>query len=183
MIIIKNLIRQFGGQNWQKGFTLVELLTVVGILGILAAAAITVLNPLEQFKKANDSQRKSNLSQIQKALETYYQDNNRYPATTGNPYYHMQHYANPWTLFSWGTSWSPYMNVVPDDPKPNYGYVYWASADGQTYYIYASLERGSKDPQACNGGSACTSLSGNGISATACGATCNYGVSTPNVSP
>ena len=166
MIIIQNLIRQFGGQNWQKGFTLVELLTVVGILGILAAAAITVLNPLEQFKKANDSQRKSNLSQIQKAMETYYQDNNRYPAS-----------------LTWGSDWAPYMNVIPEDPKPNYTYVYWASADRQTYYIYASLERGSKDPQACNGGGSCVSLSPNGISATACGGTCNYGVSTPNVSP
>lgn len=149
-----------------RGFTLVELITVIGILGILSVALLTVLNPLEQFKKANDSKRKSDLSQIQKALETYYQDNNRYPAS-----------------ILWGESWSPYMNVAPEDPKPNYTYVYWTSADGQTYYIYASLERGSKDPQACNSGNACTSLSGNGISPTACGATCNYGVSTPNVSP
>jgi len=179
----ENFKFQISNFKLNKGFTLVELITVIGILGILAAAAITVLNPLEQFKKANDSQRKSDLSQIQKALEIYYQDNNRYPRTTGSLYYCLQHYVSPFPYYCGDSSWSPYMNVVPKDPKPNYRYVYWASSDGQTYYIYASLERGSKDPQACNGGGACTSLSLNGISQTACGGTCNYGVSTPNVTP
>lgn len=179
----KNFKFRISNFKLNNGFTLVELITVIGILGILSVALITVLNPLEQFKKANDSKRKSDLSQIQKALETYYQDNNRYPATTGNPNYQMQHFVSPFTVFSWGSGWAPYMNVLPEDPKPNYKYTYWVPSDGQTYYIYVSLERGAKDPQVCAGGQ-CTAPPGSGINmTTACGATCNYGVSTPNVTP
>lgn len=38
-----------------SGFTLIELLVVIGILGILAAALIGTLDPLEQLAKGNDS--------------------------------------------------------------------------------------------------------------------------------
>lgn len=167
-----------------KGFTLVELILVVGIIAILFTVAFMVLNPLGQFQKANDSKRKSDLAQIQRALESYYQDNERYPRTTGAPSYCLQHIVSPWSYYCGNSNWSPYMNLVPKDPKSSNRYVYYVSSDGQSYYIYANLERGMKDPQVCNAdGSGCDSLTTNSISATACGGTCNYGVSSPNVSP
>ncbi|MEK7551591.1 MAG: type II secretion system protein GspG [Patescibacteria group bacterium] len=167
-----------------KGFTLVELILVVGIIAILFTVAFMVLNPLGQFQKANDTKRKSDLAQIQRALESYYQDNERYPRTTGAPSYCLQHIVSPWPYYCGNSNWSPYMNLVPKDPKSSNRYVYYVSSDGQSYYIYANLERGMKDPQACNSdGTACDRLTTLGISATACGGTCNYGVSSPNVSP
>ncbi len=163
--------------NSRKGFTLVELVLVIGIISILFSVALAMLDPLGQIQKANDVRRKSDLSQIQKALESYYQDKGKYPATTGSPNYQMQ-------SISWGTSWAPYMNLVPRDPNTLRRYVYYAPSDGQSYYLYANLERGTKDPQICNSdGTACGSLTTLGILTTACGATCNYGVSSPNVSP
>ena len=78
------------------------------------------------------------------------------------------------------------MNLVPKDPNSSHRYVYYAPSDGQSYYIYANLERGSRDPQTCGGnGSACSSLSTNNIPSSACGSgvLCNYGVSSPNVTP
>lgn len=167
-----------------KGFTLVELILVIGIIAVLFSVAVVLLDPLGQIKKTNDTRRKSDLSQIQKALESYYQDNNRYPRTTGTPYYCMQHIVSPFSTYCGGSVWTPYMNIVPRDPNTSRRYVYYTPSDGQSYYIYANLERGTKDPQICNSdGSACDSLTTLGISATACGATCNYGVSSPNVSP
>ncbi len=167
--------------NRSKGFTLIELIVVVGILSILAAGSIVALNPVAQFQKANDSRRKSDLSQVQKTLEAYYQDNGKYPlSSVSSPLYRITVPPGS-TVIDWGKSWQPYMNLLPKDPTASKNYVYYST--GQSYYLYASLDRGSSDPGACNSGNACSSLTINGISFNACGGTCNFGVSTPNVTP
>jgi len=164
--------------NNSRGFTLIELIVVIGIIALVATATIAVLNPFGQFQKARDARIKSDLSQLQKALETYYQDKGGYPSSTSE--YKI---LDGTTTINWGSSWQPYMNVVPSDPTAINKYIYYVTSDRQAYYIYANLNKGAADPQACNGGNACISLSANGIPETACGATCNFGVSSPNVSP
>jgi len=167
-----------------NGFTLIELIVVIGILSILAVGSMVALNPLEQFKKANDSRRKADLSQIQKAVETYYQDNGSYPSSSlgGSALYRITSNAGLTTV-EWGTSWSPYMNLLPKDPSASKNYVYYSA--GQSYYLYASLDRGSLDPQSCQGmiNGECQSIGANIGSAKSCGGPCNFGVSSPNVSP
>ncbi|OGM90939.1 hypothetical protein A2755_01925 [Candidatus Wolfebacteria bacterium RIFCSPHIGHO2_01_FULL_48_22] len=51
-----------------KSFTLVELLIVIGILAILTAAVVVVLNPAELLRQARDSQRIQDLTAVEKAL-------------------------------------------------------------------------------------------------------------------
>lgn len=167
----------------EKGFTLIELVIVIGILAILSIFVLAVVNPIEQFAKARDAQRKSNLGQIQKALEQYYQDNGKYPANNGS--YQIVNVNGQAVTWGGAAGWSPYMNLVPSDPISTRTYVYYSYSNQQTYILYASLERGTKDPQACNKGNACTSLTGvNGApSANSCGLTCNYGISSPNTTP
>ncbi|OGH11411.1 MAG: hypothetical protein A3B38_01115 [Candidatus Levybacteria bacterium RIFCSPLOWO2_01_FULL_36_13] len=162
-----------------KGFTLIELLIVVGILGILSAAILATLDPFSQFQKGNDSRRKSDLSQIQKAIETYYQDKGSYPGSSGSPNYCLREFASPFTTYCGDSSFTPYMNVVPKDSNSANRYVYYASSDGQSYWIYASLDRGGKDPQACNLGNQCANVP----SGASCGGTCNYGVASTNAQP
>jgi len=168
-----------------KGFTLIELLVVLGILGILAAVLLVTINPIAQLQKGNDARRKSDLEQIQRALELYYQDNGSYPASSTDGTFTIM-YNN--ASVNWGTQWQPYIATLPKDPSSTNKYVYYATSTGQAYYLYASLQRGGNDPDACNKGDACPEIKNPGgnagfPAATACGGTCNYGVSSTNVSP
>jgi prepilin-type N-terminal cleavage/methylation domain-containing protein len=167
-----------------QGFTLVELLLVVGILGILSMAVLLTLNPFTQIQKGNDAKRKADLSQIQKALEVYYQDYGAYPDQLS---YKLDPITTPGpppikTQKNWGSSWQPYMNVLPSDPVPTKHYVYYTS-NGQFYYLYASLDRGTKDPQACSGSQGQCSGAGLSNMTTLCGGVCNFGVSSPDKTP
>lgn len=55
----------------KKGFTLLELLIVIGILAILATAAVLVLNPAELLRQARDSTRASDLASMNSVLGLY----------------------------------------------------------------------------------------------------------------
>lgn len=57
---------------WTKGFTLIELLIVIALIGVLAVALLSVINPMEQLKKARDSGKKSDAAELLNAYERYY---------------------------------------------------------------------------------------------------------------
>jgi type IV pilus assembly protein PilA len=66
----------------EDGFTLVELLVVVLILGLLAAIAIPSF--VNQRDKATDGKAKVNLQVAQRAMETYFLDHNTYATANMN---------------------------------------------------------------------------------------------------
>jgi type IV pilus assembly protein PilA len=59
----------------QSGFTLIEILIVIGIIAVLAAIVLVAVNPAKQFQKANDAQRISNVNAILNAVGQYTVDN------------------------------------------------------------------------------------------------------------
>ena len=59
----------------QKGFTLIEILVVIGIIAILAAVVIVAINPSRQFAQAHNSQRQSNVTAILDAIGQNIADN------------------------------------------------------------------------------------------------------------
>ncbi len=58
-----------------KGFTLMELLVVIGVIAILASIVVVALNPSRQFAQARNTQRESDVSTILNAVGQNMVDN------------------------------------------------------------------------------------------------------------
>lgn len=60
-----------------SGFTIVELLIVIVVIGILAALVVTTYNGIQQ--KARDTERKTDVNAVYGQLEAYQAQNGKYP--------------------------------------------------------------------------------------------------------
>ncbi len=126
-----------------KGFTLIEVLVVVAIIGILTA--ILIANYNDARKNSRDKIRKSDLKSLQLALELYKAQNGRYPAAGCGA--NVSLWVGPGPLSSWGYSCEEYItglvpNYIPALPRdPNQeneqdkGYKYRTDANGTMYKV------------------------------------------------
>ncbi len=108
----------------QGGFTLLELLIVIVIIGILALLIIP--NITSAPKKARDTKRKTDITTLRKGLEEYFVNNNVYP--------------NALSDLTVGSA--PIVKTIPTDPKNsgNFVYTYTPAASNTTYTLNACLE-------------------------------------------
>lgn len=118
-------------KNNQKGFTIIELLVVIVIIGILVALALPQLFAAQA--RGRDTDRKNDLKNVQQKLETYFNDNDAYPAA----------------LPSEGADGA---DISADDMKGprNTTYTYTATDGNQSYTLSTELEN-DKDPALVNG--------------------------------
>ena len=73
--MFKKLIKREGGQ----GFTMIELLIVIAVLGILAVAVLSAINPIEQINRGKDTGTRSDSEQLLSASDRYYTSKGYYP--------------------------------------------------------------------------------------------------------
>lgn len=156
---MKKLSSAFG-----RGFTLVELLIVITIIGILSSIGLSTFTSAQT--KSRDVKRKTHLKQLSDAFEAYYNDHGEYPDEAD---------------IVWGAGFTDingtvYMVQLPQDPTLGLTYFYDALAPAGSntqYQLYAYLENANDSAimtlasPICGGG----------------GEPCNYGVSSPNITP
>lgn len=65
------------------GFTMIELLIVISILGILAVAVLAAINPIEQINRGRDTGSRSDIEQLISAMDRYYAFNGYHSWQTG----------------------------------------------------------------------------------------------------
>lgn len=127
-----------------KGFTLIEMLVVISIIGILATLVAANLNSARS--RARDTQRKSDIKNISTALRLYYNDIGRYPANDGS--YQLKACDPATATCTWGSQWNigttVYMQSLPKDPlSPTSDYRYTLGASSDNYTLQACLENAS----------------------------------------
>lgn len=100
----------FTARRASRGFTLLEIMVVIVIIGILAAAiAPTVLHRVVQAKI---TAAKADIQTISNALKIYKLDNGRYPSTDQG----LQALVAKPTTGTMPGNWKPYLEKLPNDP-------------------------------------------------------------------
>lgn len=112
----------------QKGFTIIELLVVIVIIGILVA--LTLPNLFSAQARGRDTDRKNELKNLQQKLETYFNDNGSYPLTA---------------------TWEADLGTTADETEGPRADDYTYASDGDTYTLTADLEN-DDDPDADGSG-------------------------------
>ncbi|EKD80486.1 MAG: hypothetical protein ACD_40C00076G0006 [uncultured bacterium] len=64
------------------GFTMIELLIVIAVLGILAVAVLASINPIEQINRGRDTGSRSDAEQLISAVDRFYAAKGFYPWMT-----------------------------------------------------------------------------------------------------
>ena len=94
----------------QAGFTLIELMVVLVIIGVLAA--LIVPNVLDRADDARATAARTDVNNLVQALKLYRLDNQRYPSAEQG----LQALVTRPTVGAIPPNWKPYLEKLPNDP-------------------------------------------------------------------
>ena len=162
-----------------RGFTLMELLVVIALLGILIVVGLGSFQ--SATRKSKDSQRKANLKSIALALEAYYNDAGTYPSDDGAGHIVISGCSGSYSYCPYGSPMKNtatlYMALLPTDPGTN-AYWYKVGTNNASYQLYARLDNLEDGAIYVSAGKPQM------YSDITCGSKkCNYGVSSANTLP
>ena len=101
----------------RKGFTLIELLVTIGILAVVAAGVVALIDPVDKNRQAQDTKVISDIGQVATALQSYAAQNagGLYPATA---------WAAMSTAIGTGAGGTGELIAVPTAPTGYAAYIY-----------------------------------------------------------
>jgi general secretion pathway protein G len=117
--------RSYRGQD---GFTLIEIMVVILIIGLLALMVVPRLRGVADRAKRTKAQ--ADIQEIKQALDRYYLDNGSYPTTDQG----LQALVTPPTTGRVPANYEQggYIEKLPNDP---WGDPYFYQSDGNTYVL------------------------------------------------
>ena len=121
-------------QGAAKGFTIIELLVSIAVIGILAMIMIVSYNGIQQ--RARDNERNSDLTQLKVAIEKYHAEESQYPDACGD--------GVNCSVTALASPLQPYLSTIPHDPRnasgsaTDYRYIR-GSSSGKDYDSYGIL--------------------------------------------
>ncbi|OGG61155.1 hypothetical protein A3C87_03320 [Candidatus Kaiserbacteria bacterium RIFCSPHIGHO2_02_FULL_49_34] len=138
--------------NTVRGFTLIELMVSITIIGILTAGAAVAFGNARA--NARDAQRYAVLAQMQLALETYRQVNGSYPSTSNTWWSVCSGFGSKDVtgVNGYVPNLAPtYMTKLPLDPVSatgcsgtNKGYLYRSNGTDYKFLVYQTIEKKAK---------------------------------------
>ncbi|OGG13552.1 hypothetical protein A2875_01570 [Candidatus Gottesmanbacteria bacterium RIFCSPHIGHO2_01_FULL_46_14] len=158
----------------QYGFTLLELMVVIVILGVLSMIGISAFTSSQI--RSRDTKRKADLANFQKSLEFYYNDYNSFPLSDAEGQIICQ---TDGTVCPWGEQFADekgtiYMIRLPKEGSGSRRYFY--ISDGIDYRVYALLENTEDSGLITPGVATNCAASGSSVD-------CNYGIASVNIMP
>lgn len=125
----------------RSGFTIIELLVVVVVIGILAG--IVLFSYSSTQARSRDAKRKTDVANIIKAMELYYSDNGKYPQPAGptgsaiNGSWYVSGDSS-WNIFDTTLTGADAIDSTPVDPRNTPGNTQAANVFSYAVYVNTS---------------------------------------------
>lgn len=125
------------------GFTMIELLVVISVIGVLSVAVLSSINPIEQINKGRDTRTRNDAAQLINAVDRYFSIQEKYPWNTETDTYTPASidyideflFSEDGIIDGSATDWN-WVDILSDNAEVKSGFVTRIKADTTVNYVF-----------------------------------------------